>query len=174
MNVILIGYRGSGKTTIGRKLADQLWKEFADVDDAVRRRFGIDSIAEIWETHGEAAFREAEVETVRELLGRENHVIALGGGTVMQPGGREAVEQAADAKRIYLYCQPEELFARIEADAATATARPSLTAMGGGIEEIRAVLAERDPVYREVADAVFDVTHVSPDEAVRYLVAQYL
>lgn len=174
MNVILLGYRGSGKTSIGKKLANQLWKTFVDVDTETCKRFGMSSVAEIWQAHGEPAWREKEVEVTRELLGRTDHVISLGGGTVIQPAGREAVEQAQDAKRIYLYCKPEELHRRIASDASSADARPSLTALGGGLAEIEAVLAERDPVYRAVADSVFEVTNVSVDEAVRYLTLHHV
>jgi shikimate kinase len=92
----------------------------------------------------------------------------------MVPAAREAVEQAADTKRIYLRCDPEELHRRIAADAASSATRPNLTNLGGGVEEIRAVLAEREPVYRAVADAEFDVTRVSVDETVRWLIKEFL
>ncbi|MEX2387116.1 MAG: shikimate kinase, partial [Phycisphaeraceae bacterium] len=91
MNVILIGYRGSGKTTIGKRLANQLWKDFHDVDREICKRFGIDSIADIWQTHGEPKYREVEVEVTRDLVAKPNAIIALGGGTLMQPGARAAV-----------------------------------------------------------------------------------
>ncbi|HEX7008560.1 MAG TPA: shikimate kinase [Phycisphaeraceae bacterium] len=174
MNIVLIGYRGCGKTTIGKKLAHQLWKTFVDVDEQTCKRFGIDSIARIWELHGEPAWRQQEIEVTRELMARDDQVIGLGGGTLMQPDARQAVEQAAHAKRIYLYCEPEELFRRVSQDPNSCDTRPNLTPLGGGLEEIKTVLAQRDPVYRQVADAIFDVTHVSPDEAVRYLIAKYL
>lgn len=177
MNLILFGYRGCGKTTLGRKLAAQLWKDFADGDQEVRKRFDGRSIADIWQTDGEPAFREAEAQVTAELVKLENHVIALGGGALMHPDVLQAVKDAPDAKRIYLECEAEELERRIHADAATASARPSLTAAGaggGGLDEIKQVLAERDPVYREVADHVFNVTHTHPDEAARFIVAKFL
>ncbi len=174
MNIILFGYRGSGKSTIGRKLANQLWKEFVDTDVLTCQRFGDASIAAIWEEHGEPAFRAAEVEVTREVVQRDEHVIALGGGTLMQPEAREAVKAAGNATRIYLYCQTPELHKRIAADGASSASRPNLTALGGGLEEIEAVVAERDPVYREVADKVFDVTHLNPEDAVRYIIQRCL
>jgi shikimate kinase len=174
MNVILIGYRGSGKTSIGKKLAGQLWKEFADVDVETCKRFGNPSIAAIWAEHGEPAWREREIEVTRELCARPDMVIALGGGTLMQPGARAAVESAPQTVRIYLACDPKELLRRIEADPHSGATRPNLTAMGGGLAEIEAVLAQRDPVYRAVATHVFDVTHVNVEDAVRHLIKRCL
>ncbi len=174
MNIILMGYRGSGKTTLGRLLADQTWRTFVDVDDRIRARFEGQTIAQIWQTHGEPAFRAAEVDVTRELCAGSQQVIALGGGTLMQPLAREAVVAAPDAVRIYLACDAKVLYQRITGDGQSAATRPALTTLGGGLAEIEAVLAERDPVYRAVADKVFDVTHLAPTDALRHLIARCL
>lgn len=175
MNVILFGYRGCGKTTLGQKLAGKLWKGFIDTDAQVRKRFGGLEVADIWAQYGEPAFRTAEVEAAVQALSMENQVIALGGGTLMQPGARDAVASAENAKRVYLSCDPAVLLSRINADTATAGQRPSLTGDGSasdaGLAEIQHVLAEREPIYRAAADAVLDVTYCSVDEAVTHLVA---
>lgn len=174
MNIVLMGYRGSGKTTIGRKMAEHLWKDFADTDELVCRRFGGRSIREIWASEGEGAFRAAESVVVGELLKKMDQVIALGGGTVMQPQARAELEAASDITRIYLKCDPQVLFERIQLDATTAATRPALSPAGGTLDEIRHILAEREPVYEALADKVFDVTHVTPDDAVGHIIRRCL
>jgi shikimate kinase len=174
MNVILIGYRGCGKTALGKRIANALWLKFVDVDDEICKRYDNRTIAQIWDEFGEASFRETEAKVVQELCQRDRLVIALGGGSVMQPEARQAVEQASDTKRIYLACQPQVLYERIHGDAATQASRPNLTTLGGGVAEIEQVLAERDPVYRAVADSVFDVTHTDLAQAADHLLRHHL
>lgn len=169
MNIILLGYRGSGKTSIGKKLAAKLWKDFVDIDQEIRNRFRNRTVAEIWAEFGEPEYRKVEVEVTKHFCAKKNAVIALGGGTLMQPGAHDAVKNAPNTIRIYLKCDADELNRRINGDAQSAGHRPSLTKHGGGIDEINAVLAVRGPVYEEVADKVFDVSHVDIDGAVRHL-----
>jgi shikimate kinase len=164
MSTVLIGYRGSGKTTIGRKLADQLWQKFIDVDDLIVERAG-KSIKEIFEQDGEPHFREIEAGVVRDVSQLGEHVIGLGGGTLMREENRTVLKEAGH-KLIYLRCEPEELLRRIQADPQTSATRPNLTSLGGGIDEIRKVLAEREPIYRQMMHAELEVTHLSPEEAV--------
>lgn len=173
MNIVLMGYRGSGKTTIGRKMAEELWKDFADTDALVCARFDGATIRRIWETHGEPAFRAVECDVLRELLSKDSQVIALGGGTVMQPDARAALA-ATPSNRIYLKCDPKELWRRIQADTQTADARPSLSGLGCSLDEVRKVLAEREPVYESLATQVFDVTHCKPDDAVTHIIRRCL
>src|SRR5215203_3700165 len=148
MSVVLLGYRGSGKTTLGRKLADRLWIKFVDTDDLVVAAAG-KTIREIFESDGEAWFRELEVEAVRDACSREDHVIALGGGAVLREANRTLLKSLASS-RLYLRCEPEELLKRTEADPATAANRPSLTGLGGSLQEIQSLLKIREPLYREV------------------------
>lgn len=164
--IILIGYRGSGKTTFGQMLAKRLGYDFADVDDETRLAFDGIEIKDIWKQHGEPAFRAAEVEATKRLLKRDRIVIGLGGGTLMQPEAREAVEAATSACRIYLKAPATELHRRIQLDPKTKDARPALTTLGGGLDEIEQVLSEREPTYEAVADVVFDATDVRDLERV--------
>lgn len=174
MNIVLIGYRGSGKTTVGKKLAGQLWKTYIDTDAEVRKRFGNRTIAEIWRAEGEPKFRSVECDTVEDVMNKTDQVIGLGGGTLMQDRARAAVLAAKDTVRIYLKCDAETLYQRISSDAQTAAARPNLTALGGGVEEIKLMLARREPVYQQVADKTLDVSLLSPDDAVRHLIEKCL
>jgi len=168
VSIVLIGYRGSGKTTIGLKLADRLWQTFVDTDDLIVKR-AAKSIREIFQQDGEPAFRELEVQAVRDASLLDEHVISLGGGAPMREENRSALK-SRDHKIIYLRCDPKSLHERIESDPRTIATRPQLSKIGGGIEEIRAILAEREPVYRQLMTAELDVTNLSVDDAVVYIV----
>ena len=168
MSIVLIGYRGSGKSTIGKRLADRLWQPFVDVDDLIVKKAG-KSIKDIFEQEGEPAFRDLETEVIRQVGTMSEHIIGLGGGSLGREENRKIV-QGAGHKVIYLKCEPAELHRRIHADPKTAESRPSLTHLGGTVQEIEALLAEREPVYRAVKSAELDVTHLTPEEAVVYIV----
>ena len=168
MSTVLIGYRASGKTTIGRKLADHLWQKFVDTDDLIVAAAG-KSIADIFAQQGEAHFRELEAQAVREAAKLPEHVIALGGGAALRADNREVIK-AAGHRVVYLRCEPDVLHKRIQADPNTAEMRPNLTNLGGGEAEIRKVLSEREPIYRQFAHAELDVTNLTPEEAMVYVV----
>jgi shikimate kinase len=167
MNVVLIGYRGSGKTTIGKRLADRLWQKFVDLDALIVRKAG-KSIREIFEQDGEERFREMETDALREALQVPDTVLALGGGAIGREQNRQLLKDA-DCKVVYLRCEADVLLRRIQQDAGTAQNRPDLTPLGGGIEEVRMKLAEREPLYRDVMDAELDVTNMTPEDAVVYI-----
>src|SRR5436190_10816037 len=167
MSVFLIGYRGSGKTTVGRRLADRLSQTFLDSDELVVRRAG-KSIKDVFEQDGEPAFRDHESAVVRDLALLADHVVALGGGAMLREENRQAIK-AGGHKVVYLRCEPEELVKRIQADPATAAGRPNLTGLGGGLEEVKKLLADREPIYRACMTAELDVTHLTPAEACVYI-----
>ena len=168
MSIVLIGYRGSGKTTVGRRLAEALWWSFVDVDELIVSRAG-KSIREIFAERGEAGFRDLEAQAVAHASALNDHVIALGGGALLRPENRQAIAGGGH-KVIYLRCDPAELHRRIQADPATAAARPALTALGGSLEEIQQLLAQREPIYRQAMTAELDVTRLTPAEAAVYVV----
>ena len=168
MSIVLIGYRGSGKTTIGRKLADRLWQDLVDTDDLVVKRAGM-SIKDLFEKHGEPHFRDLEAQVVAEAMKVPDAVISLGGGAVLRPENQAAIK-ASGHKVIYLRTDPETLHQRIQADASTSMMRPNLTNLFGGQAEIEHVLGEREPIYRSLATAELDVTNLSVEDAVVYIV----
>jgi shikimate kinase len=168
MSSVLIGYRGSGKTTVGRKLADRLWQELVDTDTLVTKKAG-KTIKDIFEQDGEPKFRDLETEVLKEALKLQDVVISLGGGAVLREENRAALKDSGH-KVIYLKCEPAELYRRIQADEATSLTRPHLTGLGGSIEEVEQLLAQREPIYRQAMTAELDVTNLSVEDAVVYIV----
>jgi shikimate kinase len=164
--MILLGYRGSGKTTIGRRLAEQMSMPLVDTDDLIVAR-AQQTIREIFEQKGESHFRDLESLAVRDAC-ESSAIIALGGGAVLREENRDRLI-ASPHRRIFLRCEAQSLHQRIHADPRTAQNRPSLTHLGGGIDEIRALLAIREPLYRAVMTDELDVTDLSIDDAVEQL-----
>src|SRR4051812_10975902 len=133
MSVLLVGYRGSGKSTVGRRLADKLWLPFLDTDDLVVKR-AAKSIKDIFAQDGEPAFRDIEAAVVAEVCALNDHVIALGGGAVLREDNRAKIKGGGH-KVIYMRCEPAVLYERIAADPTTGASRPNLTA-AGGLDEV--------------------------------------
>lgn len=151
--VLLIGLRGAGKTTTGRSLAAAMGRPFADGDDLTLARLGAASVREAWETVGEPAFRRAELAALRELLDRTPGVVAaLGGGAAMTAGFTDVVR--GRALILYLAAEPALLRGRLAAEDPN---RPSLTGASAG-GEMELIHAQRDPVYRGLADVVVDAS----------------
>lgn len=158
--IILIGPRGSGKTTVGRILAGRLGWAFADNDDRVEEVAG-KSIAEIFATEGEPSFRDREAAALAELCARPDCVVATGGGAVLRAANRRLLRDSGFVA--WLTVAPETAWDRLVTDPTTAARRPNLTA-AGGLEEVRALIAAREPLYRETADFAVDSGTLSPDD----------
>jgi shikimate kinase len=160
MNLVLIGYRGTGKSTVARLLAVRLGRPWFDADAEIEARAG-KSIAQIFADDGEGAFRDWESQVVADLAGRDQAVLALGGGAILRPENREAILR--QGRVVWLTASPETLWRRIEQDRATAERRPNLTAEGG-ITEIIATLDARRDVYRQCAHHEVDTQGRTPEE----------
>jgi shikimate kinase len=156
--ILLIGYRGTGKSTVAPALAAKLGWDWIDADEEIERRAG-KSIAAIFADDGEPAFRDLESQVVADLCGRSNVVIALGGGAVLREENRQTIRAAGPV--IWLRAGVDEIVVRIAADSATASRRPQLTAAGGRAE-IETLLAARTPHYQECATFVVDTEGKSP------------
>ena len=160
--IFLIGYRGSGKTTVARLLAPQLQFDWVDSDQEVERRVG-KSIAAIFAEQGEAAFRELETEVLVELCQRERTVVALGGGCIIRTQNRELIATAGPA--VWLTAPVHVLGDRLQEDTLTPSMRPDLTPTGGQ-REIEIILQERIGLYRQSATWEVDTEDKSPAEVV--------
>ena len=157
--LFLIGYRGTGKSTVGPVLARRLGWAFADADAHTEAAAGR-SIADIFAAEGEAGFRNRETATLTHLCTLTNHVVATGGGVILRPANRVLLR--ASGFVVWLTASPELIAARLAADPTTAARRPNLTA-AGGLDEIRTLLAAREPHYRATADFTLAADDLSPD-----------
>lgn len=155
-NLILIGLRGSGKSTLGRAIALAHGRTFIDLDDVTPRLMGAASVGEAWSARGEAAFRAAEALALDEVLRQKGAVIALGGGTPTAPGCAEmllAKRRAGDLVIAYLRASPDEL--RLRLGGKIDASRPSLTGKDP-LAEIDDVFGARDPLYQQLATRMIE------------------
>ncbi|MFG0273485.1 MAG: shikimate kinase [Phycisphaerales bacterium] len=162
--VVLLGLRASGKTTLGRALAERLGRRFIDLDDRTRALLGDATIADAFRRVGESGFRSAEVEALAGALDESGIVLALGGGTPTAPGAAAMLRKAqagARAAVVYLRCDPELLRGRLRDAGGAGANRPSLTG-ADPLDEIEQVHAARDPVYRALADVVLEGEQSAP------------
>ncbi|MCP3902833.1 MAG: shikimate kinase [Planctomycetes bacterium] len=170
MNTLLIGPRASGKTSLGRRLASRRDRRFVDLDDVVLDGFEETSVRAVWAEHGEEAWRAGEVEALRRVLAEPDQVVALGGGTPVIPEARtlmEAARRSGAARVLYLRCSAVELRRRL---ARTPGDRPRLTETAVP-DEVAEVLARREPIYEQVADAIIDANGNDLDGLVERLEA---
>ncbi len=167
-HLVLIGYRGTGKSTVARVLSATLGNPSIDADQELTRQAGR-SISEIFAADGEAAFRRLESETLDQVLGRDPSIIATGGGVVLAPANRIRLSGAGTI--VWLRATPEAIFGRLHGDATTAGMRPALTARGG-LAEIVELLEVRSPLYGELADIIVDTDDKSPESVAKEIVAQ--
>ncbi len=165
-SLFLIGYRGTGKSTVGQRVAERLGEPFFDTDVEIERRAGR-SIAEIFAGEGETAFRALEASVLDDLSCGATCVLALGGGAVMRPGNRAKLK--ARGRTAWLVARPETMWQRILADQASRQRRPDLTAVGGFAEVVE-LFSKRLPAYRESADWLVDTEGRTPDDVAGQIV----
>lgn len=159
--VTLVGYRCTGKSTVAAILAARLGAAWCDADTLLEQRFGT-SISDLVRTRGEAAFRDAEAAILAELLERDGVVIATGGGVVLREGNRRLLHTRGRPV-VWLTAAPAELRRRLASDPASRDRRPGLSGPDP-LAEVEQALAERDPLYRGIADVAFDSGAIRPDE----------
>ena len=159
--IFLIGSRCSGKSTTARLLAERLGWNWLDSDLVLEERLG-QSIREIFERDGEAAFRQKEAALLVELSQLRRHVIAMGGGVVLSEANRTRLQSAGWT--VWLTADPATLWERLQSDPTTKERRPTLTV--GGIEELEQTLAARERHYRDCARLTVSTAGRSPQAVV--------
>jgi shikimate kinase len=157
--VTLVGYRGTGKSTVAALLADRLGAAWCDADAVLEDRIG-SSIAALVDSRGEAAFRDVETEVLRDTLPAFTGVLATGGGVVLRPENRRLLRERGRPV-VWLTAPADVIRRRLAADPTTAARRPALSG-GDPLDEVAAALHAREPLYREVADIVFDTATDPP------------
>ena len=145
MNIVLMGYRGTGKSTVGRLLAARLGRELVSIDAEIVKR-AQRSIPEIVAQEGWEYFRDLESDICRELASRDQLVIDAGGGAILRAQNVEALKKNSTV--FWLTASVETIVKRIGGD----NQRPSLTGTKSFVEEIQDVLRERTPKYQAAAD----------------------
>ena len=147
-NIFLVGLMGAGKTSVGRRLAKRLGKTFFDCDEEIERATGV-KIPVIFDIEGETGFRARETKMLAELALRSDVVLATGGGAVLSAENRRLL--AGNGVVVYLRAAAADLWARTRHD----RNRPLLRT-GEPLARLEELYAERDPLYRSIADIVID------------------
>ena len=169
-HLFLIGFRGCGKSTVARLLAERTGVRAIDTDRRIVENAGM-SIREIFERQGESSFRDLETAAIAELTDELPAIVALGGGAILREENREMLRRLGVVVR--LVASPETLAERIARDAASTSDRPPLTSLPP-VEEVRRLVAEREPLYRESADVTIDAEAGTPDRIVATILAEPL
>lgn len=163
-NIALIGFMGTGKSSVGRLVADQLHFTFLDTDDVIIARAG-KPITDIFAQEGEAVFRERESRLVEELTHRTRTVIATGGGLPVNPANLASLK--THALVICLWSSPEKIWERVRSQAH----RPLLNE-SDPLEKVRSLLAVREPSYRQ-ADVLVNTEMRSLREVAQQVIHQF-
>ena len=160
MNIVLIGYRGAGKSAVGAELASRAGIDFVDTDDLVEKHQGA-SIRDIVAAGGWEHFRAVEKKIIGEISRKDNLIIAPGGGAVLDPENVRSLKE--NGLIIWLKADREILCQRIERDPRSAGRRPTLTGKGA-LEEFGEVMSVRNPLYERAADAKIDTAGLNVEE----------
>ena len=162
MNIVLIGYRGSGKSTVGSQLAARLKMRFVDIDDLIEKRQAV-SISDIVTSHGWGHFRKLERDTIEEISKEDHLIIAPGGGAVLDTDNVKALGR--NGTLIWLKADRRTLLKRLNLDSGTNTRRPTLTGKGTS-EELKEVISLREPIYERVSEIQIDTSTLDVETVV--------
>ncbi len=162
-NIVLIGFMGCGKSSIGRRLSKRLAHEFLDSDDLIIASAQGTSISDLFATEGEERFRERESAELRKLLEARNIVLATGGGSILREENRSLLHRIG--KIVWLHADPETLFER----ASRNRKRPLLN-VENPRSTFNALLESRIPIYKATADIQIDATGLPQEQTVDEIV----
>jgi shikimate kinase len=157
MNIVLIGYRGTGKTAVARKVAETTGRELVNMDALIVERVGC-SVPEYVQAKGWDDFRDRESEVARDVGARDGLVVDTGGGVVLRQENIEALWERGVV--FWLTASVATIQQRIEMD----DQRPSLTGSKSFVEEVAEVLAIREPIYRAAADHIIGTDDRTVDD----------
>jgi shikimate kinase len=160
-NLVLIGFMGSGKSSVGRELARRLRYHFADTDALIRARYG-KSIPEIFAEFGEEEFRQAETEVLEGLVGSAEFVLATGGGIVTRPGNLALLRKLG--RVVWLSANEETIWRRVSRN----PNRPLLQTEDPR-QTIHDLLLLRAPLYRSVADVIVETSGLTHQEVAKHV-----
>ncbi|QAR34280.1 shikimate kinase [Geovibrio thiophilus] len=160
-NIYLIGFMGTGKSTVGRLVAQKLGMEFCDTDAMVEEKSGM-TISQIFDEMDEDAFRGMETDVLKEITERKNLVVSTGGGIVVTRGNMELMRSAGSL--ITLMASPEQIFDRIKDD----KGRPLLQ-VANPLDEIKQLIYDRAPFYINT-DCIVETTELSPEDAAEEII----
>lgn len=164
MNIVLIGYRGTGKSAVGQILAERLGRSLVNMDAEIVRQAGM-SIPRIVELHGWDHFRDLETAEARKLAGLDKLVVDCGGGVIEREENVSILQQ--NARVFWLKASVATIVSRIEGD----TQRPALTAGKSFTEEVAEVLERRTPKYRNAAHFTIDTDLFPPKQIAEQIIA---
>ena len=165
MKVFLIGYRCTGKTTVGKRLAERLGVEFLDTDQLVERQVG-SSIAHLVATRGWDVFRQIETQVLKDTAGGADRVIATGGGIIMDPQNGKFIKETGFS--IWLDADIKTILSRLGTDSQTAATRPALTDKDL-LEETKDLVKLRSPLYAASAHMRIDTGSQTPEQIVNII-----
>jgi shikimate kinase len=167
MNIVLIGYRGAGKSTVGSRLAVRLQMKFVDTDNLIEERQGA-LISDIVKSYGWGYFRAMEKQTIEEISNQDHLVIAPGGGAVLEAGNITALRR--NGLMIWLKADGEAIRRRMEQDPLTFVRRPTLTGKGV-LEELEEVMAYRESFYERAAEVKLDTSALDVEAVVENILS---
>lgn len=169
LNLVLIGYRAVGKTSIGRCLAARWQRPFVDLDELLEQEAG-ETIPQLVARAGWPEFRRREKELVARFANAQGLILATGGGVVLDP--ENVAHLRTGGLLVWLRARPETIRRRLARDNQQLQQRPGLTSQGT-LAEIEAVLAQRLPLYQAAADFILEVDELSPEEAAARITAWF-